>query len=295
MGAERNGAPAALITGASAGIGRATALELARQGLHVLLACRDPARGRAVVDEIAALPRSAGATLLVAELSSLGDVCRLAERVREEGRALRVLINNAATWSKPRLTTAEGFERTLAVNYLAPFVLTHQLLPLLRRHAPSRVVNVTSNVVRQFARLQLDDLHAERSYSQLGAYRQSKLALVLFTRELADREAPIDLTVNCLHPGDVLTNMTARGPLIDLIRPFLPRVEAEAAARACTRLALSPELSEISGAYFEKGRVVSLGKRAVDPATSRALWSTTLTLVRPYLPDDAHLPPQVFS
>jgi NAD(P)-dependent dehydrogenase (short-subunit alcohol dehydrogenase family) len=286
MSAERTAVPVALITGASSGIGRATALELARQGHHVLLVCRDRERGERVRDAIAGLSGSAGATLFVAELSSLGEVRDLARRVCATHSALRVVINNAATWSPTRWITDEGFERTLAVNYLAPFVLTLGLLPALRANTPARVVNVTSNVVRQFARLALDDLQGERRYAQLRAYKQSKLALVLFTRELAPREPTV--TVNCLHPGDVRTNMTARGPFIDLIRPFLPSVSPETAARACAELALAPELARVSGEYFEGGRRVVL---KLDDAQSQALWSQTWQLVQDFLPRPADLQP----
>lgn len=295
MAAERNGAPAALVTGASSGIGRATALELARRGLHVLLVCRDATRAQSILDEIRVLPRSPGATLLTADLASLREVHGIAERVRDRGLALRVVINNAATWSKLRVVTREGFERTLAVNYLAPFVLSHQLLPLLRRHAPARIVNISSNIVRPFGRLKLDNLQGERHFSQIGAYRQSKLALTLFTRELALREDPTHVTVNCLHPGDVLTHMTARGFFVDLIRPLLPRVSAEAAALSCARMATSPELAEITGAYFEDDRTVELSKRTIDPFTSQALWSETWRLVRDYMPNDSRAEEQFAS
>jgi len=284
MNAETHGPAAALITGASSGIGRATAIELARHGWHVVLICRDPVRGQAVVDAISALATAPAATLLVADLSCLKATRELGQRLQCSALPVRLLINNAATWSKQRLVTHEGHERTLAVNYLAPFVLTQWLLPTLRDHGPARVVNVVSNVVRQFARLELDDLQTARRYGQIRAYRQSKLALLLFTRELARREREPQLTVNCLHPGDVLTHMTARGPLIDLIRPLLPRVEVEHAARACARVALAPELAGISGAYFEGDKLVELNRRTIAADTSQALWSETWRLVRDYLP-----------
>lgn len=296
MTALRSETSAALITGASSGIGRATALELARRGLHVVLVCRDPERTRAVCAEIAALDQTPGSTLLSADLSRMSEVRRVAQEALALPQPLQIVINNAATWSASRTSTPDGFERTLAVNYLAPFVLSHWLVPRLRLHhgmqpaTPARVVNVTSNVVRQFARLQLDDLHSERRYGQLDAYRKSKLALLLFTRELAQREDRSRVLVNCLHPGDVLTQMTARGFFIDLIRPLLPRVSAETAALACTRLALDPALSAVSGEYFEADEPRSLRPRHVNAATSQTLWWATRQMLHEFLPPAAEQP-----
>jgi NAD(P)-dependent dehydrogenase (short-subunit alcohol dehydrogenase family) len=287
MSAHGTVTPAALITGASSGIGRATAIELARRGHHVVLVCRDHARGQVLQDELASLPGAAGSSMLTADLSSLAQVRELALRVLALPRRPQLLINNAATWSRTRQVTSEGFERTLTVNYFAPFVLTHWLLPMLRAAPPARIVNVTSNVVRQFSRLDLADLQATRSYHQLRAYRQSKLALLLFTRELGAHEAATRLTVNCLHPGDVLTNMTARGFFIDLIRPFLPRVSAHTAALACADLALSPELGTVTGAYFEQGHVTVPNTRYAGANMGRALWAETWRLLADYLPPTA--------
>jgi retinol dehydrogenase-13 len=159
-----------------------------------------------------------------------------------------------------------------AVNYLSHFILTRLLTDKLVASRPSRVVNVASDAIRQRASIDFDDLQSKRRFGSIRAYKQSKLALVLFTTELARRLAGSTVVVNAVHPGDVRTNMTARGFFIDLIRPLLPSISAEAAARGCADLALSPDHAHTSGAYFEGGRSVDPGPAARDEAAAKKLW-----------------------
>ena len=190
-----------VVTGASSGIGRVTALGLAERGATVVLICRNEERGGPVLEEIERRGGSGSATLLTADLSSQRQVRQVAAAFLERFDRLDVLINNAgiAGWGT-RLVTEDGLETTFAVNHLAPFLLTSLLLDRLRASAPARVITVSSAAHRNFA-LDFDDLQGERRYSGFGAYSRSKLANILFTHELSRRLEGTGVTVNCLHPG----------------------------------------------------------------------------------------------
>jgi retinol dehydrogenase-14 len=195
-----------LITGATGGIGKATAAGLARLGAHVAIIGHDRRRTKTAATEI----RAAGGSVdtFVADLSWQAEVRRLADEVLERLARVDVLVNNVGGYWNTRRTTPDGLEHTFAVNHLAPFLLTNLLLGQLKRSAPARVVTVASNAQR-LGRIDFDDLQGERSYSGARAYNQSKLANVLFTNELARRLSPGEVTANALHPGLVSTSLGA--------------------------------------------------------------------------------------
>jgi NAD(P)-dependent dehydrogenase (short-subunit alcohol dehydrogenase family) len=269
-----------VVTGASSGIGRAVALELARRGARVVLVCRNETLAERVAAEITAIPGAVSPSLFLADLSSLDAVYALARTL--EARIMRIdaLVNNAGVLLEQRRETIDGLEETFAVNYLAPYALTRALLPVLHASGAARIVNVASDVVRQFPSIDFDDLQLTKRYGMIRAYKQSKLALVLFTNELARRLAQTPLTVNSVHPGNVETKMTVHGPLIDLIRPLLPRTSADAAGHACADLAMSPALARVTGAYFEHGVRRDSGKRSRDPAAALRLWKISEQLTQ---------------
>ena len=271
-----------LVTGANSGIGRVTALGLAERGAAVVLVCRDEESNAAVLDEIERCG-SGTATLLTADLSSQRQVRAAAAAFRERFDRLDVLINNAgvAGWST-RLVTEDGLEATFAVNHLAPFLLTSLLLDRLKASAPARVITVSSAVHRNYA-IHFDDLQGERRYSGFGAYSRSKLANILFTRELSRRLEGTGVTANCLHPGVVATGIFRNVPWwlrIVFRRPLI--LSPEKGADTLLWLATAPDIAEVSGGYFVRRKSRRPSRAARDPAAARRLWeaSEALTAAR---------------
>src|SRR5467141_2955036 len=242
-----------LLTGATSGIGKATALGLAQMGATVVMVSRDRARGEAAQAEIKTKSGNAAVDLLLADLSAQQSIRQLVENFQQRYTQLHVLINNAGLFVLRRRTTVDGLEMTFAVDYLAPFLLTNLLLDMLKASAPARIVNVSSNS-HEAGYIKLDDLQAEHHYRSMRAYRQSKLAVVLFTYELARRLQGTGVTANCLHPGGVGTNLFRGLPgfLQALIK--LVTIGPERGARTSIYLASSPEVEGITGKYFVRRR-----------------------------------------
>ncbi len=269
-----------LITGGTSGIGKATALGLAAMGARVAITGRD--RGR--LERAAGEVRAAGdgqVDTFVADLSSQAEVRRLASEVLRELPRIDVLVNNVGGYWNTRHVTADGLERTLAVNHLAPFLLTNLLLDRLEEAGPSRVVTVSSNAQRM-GRIDFDDLNAERSYSGARAYNQSKLANVLFTYELARKVQGTSVTANAVHPGVVRTAFGAEDPgraqrlLVPLLRPFM-RSPAQGAATSI-RVASAPDLERVTGRFFVRSRPRSSSRRSYDEAVAARLWQVSADL-----------------
>jgi NAD(P)-dependent dehydrogenase (short-subunit alcohol dehydrogenase family) len=272
-----------VVTGANSGIGRAASLALARLGATLVLVCRDQARGQSALAEVAAAAGDGGSgappMLELADLSSLDQVRDLAGRLGAQPR-IDVLVNNAGLVVGHRQLTADGFERTFAVNHLAPFLLTNLLRPGLDASAPARVVTVASTAHRG-ASLDLGDLQAERRYVPMLAYANSKLANILFTRELARRLDGTGVTANCVHPGTVSTRFGQSGSAalrlgLGIARPFLR--SAEAGARTVVYLASSPEVSGRTGGYYVSRKLREPSRVARDGALARELWEVSARL-----------------
>jgi NAD(P)-dependent dehydrogenase (short-subunit alcohol dehydrogenase family) len=273
-----------LVTGATSGIGRATAHELVSRGASVVIHGRRPAELDATAADIRASTSNEKVTVLLADLASLGSIRQATDRFVAEHDRLHVLVNNAGVSLTHRSVTADGFETTFAVNHLAPFLLTNLLLELLQNSAPSRIVNVTSTAFRR-AQINFDDLQGERSFSGITAYSQSKLANVLFTYELARRLAGTDTTVNCVHPGVVRTALGQgeRFPLPlrmiwALLRPFMK--SPEQGAQSTVYAATSPDLEGASGRFFIDSRQARSSKASYDEALAERLWTVSERLVR---------------
>lgn len=273
-----------LVTGASGGIGKETARGLAHLGATVLLVARDRTRGETAAREIRQQAPAGTVELLVADLSSLADVRRLAARVLERQDRLDVLLNNAGVARFTRQTTADGLEATFATNYLGPFLLTNLLLDLLGRSAPARVVNVASDTHRRVRAIPWDDLQGARAYSGHAAYNLTKLLDILFTRQLAARLAGTAVTANCLHPGWPLRtalDREARGAfrLFSTLSKRFAR-SAEQGARTSIYLASSPEVATTSGRYFTDCRPAEPSTLARDATAADRLWRLSADLCR---------------
>jgi NAD(P)-dependent dehydrogenase (short-subunit alcohol dehydrogenase family) len=268
-----------LVTGANSGIGKETALGLARMGARVVLVCRNRQKGELALSEIQRETGSTGLDLLIADLSSLGSVRALAAQVHQRYPRLDVLINNAGTAVPSRTLSADGIEMTLAANHLGPSLLTLLLLDRLKASAPSRIVNVSSDAHRN-ARLDMDDLqYARRKYNALAAYGQSKLLMNAFTFELARRLEGTGVTANCLHPGVVATNIWPPDApwffkvAIAVIKPFM--LSARRGAEVSLYVATSPEVANVSGQYFVKSKVVEPSRLSRDPMIIADVWQWT--------------------
>jgi retinol dehydrogenase 12 len=275
-----------VVTGATSGIGKATAAALARQGAELVLVGRDRGRSEATAAELARVAASPP-RVEIADLSSMAQVRALADRLGAMDR-IDVLINNAGFVAGQRRMTEDGFEDAFAVNHLAPFLLTNLLLGKLTASAPSRVITVASDA-HTAARLDLDDVHLEHGWDSWRSYSNSKLANILFTRELARRLAGTGVTANCAHPGVVRTGFGRSGsPLLriglTIARPFL--LSPEQGASTVVYLATSPDVAGATGGYYVKSRLREPSKAAQDDATARQLWElseelTGLTPARP--------------
>ena len=264
-----------VITGATSGIGRAAAEQLAALGARLVIVARDPARGAAARDEIVAATGNREVALEIANLASQRQVRELAARLLAAEPEIHVLVNNAGLALGERRLTEDGLEETFAVNHLAPFLLTNLLLERLRGSSPARVVTVASAAHRG-AVIPFDDLNGERGFSGWLAYGWTKLANILFTAELARRLAGSGVTATCLHPGVVATGFGREGPF--LVREFqrlLGRVfllDPKQGADTLVWLASSPEMEGASGGYYAKRRLATPSRAAGDAAAARRLW-----------------------
>jgi retinol dehydrogenase 12 len=265
-----------LLTGATRGIGRAAAVELARQGAEVALVGREGERVRAVANEARATGGGAAPVHEhVADLTLMADVRALAAEARERYGRIDVLANNAGALFASREVTSEGLERTFALNHLAPFLLTS----LLRDRLDGGRVVTTSSDAHTSGRLDLDDLQSERSYAAMRVYGTSKLCNILFTRELAKR-AP-ELHANCFHPGVVRTGFgkNERGiwkVLTTLGGPFFR--SPERGARSLVWLSLSPEADALTGEYVQDEKVLAPSAQAQDGTLAEGLWERSAQL-----------------
>jgi len=265
-----------LITGATDGLGKKIALDLAAEGATVLLHGRSPQKGEATLQGIRQATGNQKLRYYNADLASLDAVRKFADQVLADQSHLDVLINNAGIGAglrnARRELSADGYELHLAINYLAPFLFTQRLLPLLRQSAPARIVNVSS--LGQYP-LDFDNIMLERDYDGLRAYRQSKLAQILFTIDLAGRLKGSGVTVNCLHPSSLMnTKMVTDSDYLGT-----PMSAIEDGAHAVEYVAMSPELDGVSGEYFDREKRAHADPQAYDAKARAQLWTLSEKLV----------------
>ncbi len=269
----------AVVTGATAGLGQWIAHGIARAGYHVVIIARNAERGAATQRWIAERAKGASTELVLADLSSLAQTRAAGASIAERYPRIDLLVNNAGLITPNREVTSEGHERILAVNHLAPFVLTGVLDWALRDAAPSRVVNVGS-ASSDRATIDLDDLEGERRWWALRAYGQSKLAIMMATFERARLLAGTGVDVNVVHPGVVSTDIGAVPGLIgfgwSLLRPFM--IKPQQGADTPLHVALAPGLAGVTGRYFKKREEARPNRLALDRALTARLWAETVRL-----------------
>jgi NAD(P)-dependent dehydrogenase (short-subunit alcohol dehydrogenase family) len=270
-----------VITGATSGIGLMTAHALAARGVRLVLIGRDRARGEAALADLRSRTPRLQAEMRYADLSRLDEMRRLGAELGAALPRIDILINNAGALFQRRAVTADGLERTFALNHMGYFVLTEALRQRLIASAPARIVNVASEAHRG-ARLDFDDLQLERNYRGLTAYNRSKLCNILFTRELARRLAGTGVTANCLHPGFVATRFgDANGGLFRVgltLAKGLFAISPERGALTSVHVATSPEVEGITGKYFDKCALATPSPAAEDDAAARQLWQESARL-----------------
>jgi NAD(P)-dependent dehydrogenase (short-subunit alcohol dehydrogenase family) len=266
-----------LVTGANSGIGKVTAKALAAGGATVIMVCRNRDKGESARGEIVRETRNENVSLMIADFSDLSQIRRLAAGVRAKYPRLHALVNNAGAYNGKRKLTADGYEATFAVNHLGYFMLTVELLDLLKSSAPARIVNVSSDAHRS-AHIDFSDLNLENGYSGWKAYGQSKLANALFTYELARRLEGTGVTANCMHPGVVGTAFFNNigglaGKIMGLFAPFMRTPEK--GAETVIWLASSPEVEGITGKYFVDRKERATNPESYDMAVAARLWEVS--------------------
>lgn len=272
-----------LITGATDGLGKLVTHRLAARGASVLLHGRSPDKGRAVTEEIRLATANDHVRYYNADLASLEETAGLARNILADQPSLQVLINNAGIGPKspdsPRRGSADGHEMFFAVNYLSGYLLTRMLLPLLRRSAPSRIVNVSS--IGQQA-IDFDDVMLCRGYDDARAYRQSKLAQILFTFDLAESLRDTGVTVNCLHPATLMnTGMVFQSSYFNG-----PQSSVEQGADALEQMVSSSALGNVTGAYFNGKEPAAANQQAYDAEARRRLRELSDSLIAAYIQID---------
>lgn len=268
-----------MITGANSGIGKATVIGLAKMGATIVMVCRNKERGELALQDIKKACSNGNIDLMLADLSKQKAIHQFVAKFKEKYQSLHVLINNAGVNLSKRVLTEDGIETTLAVNYLAPFLLCNLLLETLQESKPSRIVNVASSV--QARKFKFDNLNGEKHYHQLQAYSQSKLAVILFTYEFARRIEGMGVTVNCLHPGYVKTNMVKN--YRKFVKHFFPFIglfmaSPKKGAKTSIYLASSPEVEGVSGKYFVKRKEAKSVKSSYDEELAKRLWDISISL-----------------
>ena len=270
-----------LITGATSGIGKVTALELAKQNMTVVFTSRNMQKGERVKQEIIQESSNPNVEVMECDFNSLESVRDFTQNFKSKYDKLDILINNAGTWEVERKETKDGIEMTFGVNHLAPFLLTNLLLDLIKKSAPSRIINVSSNL--HVGEIHFYDLEYKKSFSSPGSYTQSKLANILFTKKLSSILEGTGVTVNCLHPGVIKTSLTRNAnPVIKFVLGLF-QTTPEEGAKTTLYLATSDEVKNISGEYFAKSKIADSCEYSKKPEIADKLWDISLEYVRRFM------------
>ncbi|MGZ5304429.1 MAG: SDR family oxidoreductase [Bacteroidia bacterium] len=266
----------ALITGGNAGIGKETAIGIAKTGATIIIGCRNEERGLAAVEEIKKASNNNNVDLLLIDLASFKSVRNAVKEFKERFGQLHILVNNAGVFLRHREETEDGFEKTFQTNYLSHFLLTHLLLDTLKASAPARIINVASK--HSGIKINFDDLQTTKNYTFFKAVGPTKLGLIMFTKELAKRLEGTGVTVNSLHPGLAKTNLLNDiNPVIKFIVHLISQ-SPKKSAETSIYLATSPEVENVSGKYFEKKKQAKTLANANNEADNKRLWNISMKL-----------------
>ncbi|XP_020655480.3 retinol dehydrogenase 12 isoform X2 [Pogona vitticeps] len=269
-----------VITGANTGIGKETARDLARRGARVILACRDMVKAETAVSEIRDTTGNQDVFAKKLDLADTKSIKEFAENFLKEEKELHILINNAGVMLCPYSKTVDGFEMHLGVNHLGHFLLTFLLIERLKQSAPARIVNVSS-MAHHGGKIRFHDLQGEKSYNRGLAYCHSKLANILFTRELAKRLQGSGVTVNALHPGTVSSELARHSSVLyflSKILPFFLKTPVEG-AQTSVYCAVAEELDTVSGKYFSDCKPAYISPQGHNDETARQLWNVSCELL----------------
>jgi NAD(P)-dependent dehydrogenase (short-subunit alcohol dehydrogenase family) len=279
-----------IVTGSNSGIGKETALALAKMGATVVMAVRNQERGEKARTEITRESENEAVRVMICDVSSMNSIRQFAMEFKHAYNRLDVLVNNAGVFIGKRQVTVDGFERTLAVNYLGPFLLTYELLPLLKSSAPSKIINVGSGMATS-GKIAFDDLQYEKKYSGMKAYANSKLMLTMYTYELARRLEGSRVAANVVEPGFVATNLASNsGSLLlslgfRIMRPI--QMSPRKGAETSVYLASAPDVEGVSGKCFAKLQEARTSELSYDQEMQKRLWSVTAQLLG--LPTEAKM------
>lgn len=271
-----------LITGANSGMGKALSLKFASEGYKVIMLCRDSSRGNQALQEVIEKTKNHDTELLLCDLASLDSIRKATTGFLTHHQKLDILVNNAGVILPGYHLTQDGFELQFGVNHLGHFLLTALLFPSLKKCAPSRIINVASGA-HHVGKIHFDDIHLKQNFSFVRAYAQSKLANILFTYELSERAKGSQVTVNCLHPGAVATEMgidrkTGFGRSItQFLKPFF--LSPEAGADTTYFLSTAQEVAGITGKYFYRRKEKKSSPLSYDQETAKKLWDLSEKLV----------------
>ncbi|XP_072307203.1 retinol dehydrogenase 12-like [Eucyclogobius newberryi] len=263
-----------LITGANTGIGKETAIDLAKRGARIIMACRDTEKGQAALKEVMENSANENVACMKLDLSDTKSIREFADNINKGEEKLNVLINNAGVMVCPYGKTADGFEMQIGVNHMGHFLLTHLLLDLIKKSAPARIINVSS-MAHKFGSINLEDINSEKSYDKQGAYAQSKLANILFTRSLAKRLQGTGVTAYSLHPGVVQTDLWRHlnGPQQFVMKVVSPFTKSSIdGAQTSIYCAVEPSLENESGGYYSDCSPAKCSSKAQDDDMAQRLW-----------------------
>ncbi|XP_054478643.1 retinol dehydrogenase 12, like [Anoplopoma fimbria] len=279
--AERLEDKTVIITGANTGIGKETAIDLAKRGAKVIMACRDMERGEAAVKEVTEISGSENVVCMKLDLADTKSIREFAEAINKGEPKLNILINNAGVMVCPYGKTTDGFEMQIGVNHFGHFLLTHLLIDLIKRSAPARIITVSS-MAHSWGSINLEDINSEKGYDKKAAYSQSKLANVLFTRTLAKKLEGTGVTTYSLHPGVVQTDLWRHlsGPqqfAMKIVSPFTKN--SSQGAQTSIYCAVEPSLVKESGGYYSDCAPANCSAAGKDDVLAQKLWDLSCQLL----------------